>query len=461
MYVHVDITFAYLRTVARYVQSSGDMEFLRAHWSNVQAAYRYCVSLIDPATGLPTIPSDKEGANEQERMRDDLGLSSSWVAAAEGFAQMAETMRSPEAASATRAAEAAEAAMASSSWDASRHFWIGGHLSNGQALDEQRPHPLAVLAQHVFSDAQIQEILDHIASPDFQSDWGTRTLSASSQHFDPDSYGAGSVSALGSADVAASFWQYHRPLTAWQIWHRLLPWNTLDSEGHIHEVLAGDFYHPEKESVPEQTWSSAGYLSAAVQGMLGLSVHVSEHGVTFAPHLPAEWGQISVRHVRVGASTLRLRLSRDLQGITLEAVNEGDPVAFTFSPEIPLGASLKGASLAKDAGSATEVPARVDMHSQDEHATVVFQASTGATRCHITYEGGLQIEAPASRPAIGAGSRDMELSSVSLAGRTLTIEAFVNSQGPSALDLHTVWQPSRIEGGRGGHYTQRRIVIRF
>ena len=89
MYVHVDISFDYLSAVARYVRASGDVDFLTAHWSAIESAYGYCKSLLDPADGLPRIPSTKEGGNEQDRLTDDLSLSVSWMSAAKGYAQMA------------------------------------------------------------------------------------------------------------------------------------------------------------------------------------------------------------------------------------------------------------------------------------------------------------------------------------------------------------------------------------
>ena len=56
MFVHVDITFQFLSVVARYVEASGDIDFAREHWSAIEAAFRYCQSLVDPATRLPRIP---------------------------------------------------------------------------------------------------------------------------------------------------------------------------------------------------------------------------------------------------------------------------------------------------------------------------------------------------------------------------------------------------------------------
>ena len=88
-YVHVDLTFDFLNTVNSYLSTSGDVDFVNKNWDALQAAHRYCRSLLDPKDGLPRIPPDKEGSNEQDPLNDDLTLSTSWVAAAEAFADLA------------------------------------------------------------------------------------------------------------------------------------------------------------------------------------------------------------------------------------------------------------------------------------------------------------------------------------------------------------------------------------
>ena len=47
MFVHVDITFHYLITVEHYVSASGDTQFLQQNWPGLEAAYRYCKSLLN------------------------------------------------------------------------------------------------------------------------------------------------------------------------------------------------------------------------------------------------------------------------------------------------------------------------------------------------------------------------------------------------------------------------------
>ena len=119
--------------------------------------------------------------------------------------------------------------------------------------------PVCVVREGLFSAEQRAIALDQIATSDFQTDWGTRSKSSTDPTYDPNLYASGSVWALGTAGVASAMWADHRPATALPIWSALVPWSSLDSPGHMHEVLAGDFYHEELESVPEQTWSSAAF----------------------------------------------------------------------------------------------------------------------------------------------------------------------------------------------------------
>src|SRR6202453_52499 len=128
MFVHVDISFHYLTAVERYISASGDTPFLQQHWPGIEAAYRYCASLINAEDGLPRIPSTKEGGDEQNRLSDDLGLSASWVAASAAFARLAQLSgHAAQAGEAMRLSEKASRATALRYWDDRRQSWIDGY----------------------------------------------------------------------------------------------------------------------------------------------------------------------------------------------------------------------------------------------------------------------------------------------------------------------------------------------
>jgi glycogen debranching enzyme len=345
MFVHADITFQFLTTVEHYVASSGDASFAREHWKSIESSYRYCSSLIDPTDGLPHIPADKEAGDEQDRIADDLGLSTSWEQAAGAFAHLAMVAGQPALAEEGRvASNLAAAAIPRRHWSAEQNFWVSGRTPSGQNAPERRSSPAEAINLKLFSPEQNAALLDQLASSSFQTDWGTRSVAAGSAGYDPGSYAKGSVWAVGTASLAEAFWSQHRPVTAMGIWRALLPWTWLDSPGHMHEVLAGDFYQAQSESVPEQTWSSAGFLDGTVHGLLGLTVDALANRITFAPHLPAVWDSISIENIHLSKALISLVLKRTTQGFMMEIDNPGRACSIDFSPQLPLGAHLGAAS---------------------------------------------------------------------------------------------------------------------
>ena len=117
----------------------------------------------------------------------------------------------------------------------------------------------------------------------------------------------------------------------------------------MHEALAGDYYHEEMESVPEQTWSSATFFAAAVHGMLGLQIDGASNHVTFTPHLPPTWNSITLRNIKAGASEVSLHMTQTPSEIRLQAHNEGAPVQIKFDPKYHSERKCEVPSYARDA----------------------------------------------------------------------------------------------------------------
>jgi glycogen debranching enzyme len=433
MFVHVDISFQYLNTVAEYVAMSGDREFLQDHWNSVQAAYHYCQSLIDPADGLPHIPADKEGGDEQDRMSDELTLSASWVQATNSFSEMAAWMGDANgAAEARKASEHTRESAAKRYWDQKQKFWIDGFSPSGREILNRSTSGDVVIDQHLFSEPQERSLLDELASQDFQTDWGTRSTSTASGVFSPDSYAKGSVWAVGTAGAAMAFWDAHRPATAFAIWSGLIPWCSLDSLGHMDEVLAGDYYHEQTESVPEQTWSSASFFHTAVRGLLGLRVDGVTRQVVFAPHIPADWNAVAVRNIQLPKAKIDFSWTRTDDGSSLEAVNDGDPIYLSYSPEIPLGSKLKGAHW-----NGKPIHARMEEHDQDTHVTLDMELPHGTSHITLEYSGGVSLVLPRVKPLVGDSSRAMKLIDLKLNGSKYTVDAQVDSSQSSNFQLRT------------------------
>ena len=442
MFVHVDISFQFLNTLARYVDATGDVGFLRDHWSEIEATYHYCGSVIDARSGLPVIPADKEGGNEQDRMSDDLGLSASWVGAAAAFAQVSRlTGHDALAQEAAEASARARAAIPNRYWDAQQSRWINGHTLTGKNVGDFRSGPSEAIALHLFSREQTLRLLDQFASSSFLTDWGARGVSSASPAFDPESYSRGSVSALASASLAKVFWEEHRPVAALELWRSLLPWASLDSLGHMHEVLAGDFYRPQVESVPEQTWSSAGFLEATVDGLLGLRVNSILGLMSFAPHLPSEWRDISLEEIMLSGHPISLKLHRAVDELSLQIENSGGAVTFDFAPEIPLGATLRSGEL-----NGRKIEVQINTHPEETDAQISFTVPHGKSEVRINWVGGVSLLVGAEAPLAGDPSSGVRVVESRLDKGELTVEADVPADRESHLRVQTGWKFSGAEG---------------
>jgi hypothetical protein len=115
--------------------------------------------------------------------------------------------------------------------------------------------------------------------------------------------------------------------------------------GHMHETLSGSAFQPQIESVPEQTWSSALFVSSFINGAAGLAIDAQAHTATFAPALPSDWDRLSLENVTIGQARISLRFRRSQSSDDLELSGKGTgPLTFRYSPQIA-GAGIEKAML--------------------------------------------------------------------------------------------------------------------
>src|SRR5262249_30179313 len=125
-FLGIGSSFAYLTAAGAYVSTTGDDHFLQDHWSSFQSAYRYCLTVVDRKEGLPRMPRDKVGDDEDDKDRgDSLNLANLWVKATTAFASLAAAAgHAHEAATATERGEQAKRALVRRYWDEGQRRWI-------------------------------------------------------------------------------------------------------------------------------------------------------------------------------------------------------------------------------------------------------------------------------------------------------------------------------------------------
>jgi len=325
MYAHVDIAFDLLQVAAEYVRASGDRELLGRHWAALQRAYRYGLSTLDPTDGLPRIPADKMGRNEQDALSDELTLSSSWLQAARAMAELAaakgdEGMRLQS----QSAADRARLSLRARYRDEAGQRWVSGFSRAGKPMANSANADLAAIKAGAATAEETAAMLVRLAGPAYLTGWGLRGKPDTDPDYDPAAYAKGSVWALESAEVAEALWKIGHSTQAFALWSRLVPWSAVDAPGHMHEVMHGEIAQPQDESVPEQTWSSAQFLTAAVHGLLGLEVQAEGTRLNFVPQVPQDWLWLKIEQLPVGRSQVDLLWQRQADGrLVLEIRNRG------------------------------------------------------------------------------------------------------------------------------------------
>jgi glycogen debranching enzyme len=206
---------------------------------------------------------------------------------------------------------------------------------------------VALLHEGLLDTLAQRVLLDDLASAPYRSPWGIRSTPTTSPLYDPDAYARGSVWAIGTADAVTAFYEGGRPETATALWLSLVPWFALDAPGHMHEVLRGDAFAAERESVPDQTWSAAAFLSSAVRGVLGITVNAATRELRFAPRLPSAWQgrgrTVEVRRINLAGSDVSLTMRGSPNAVELTIENAGPAMTLRFRPA--LGAKEMRASV--------------------------------------------------------------------------------------------------------------------
>jgi glycogen debranching enzyme len=295
---------------------------------------------------LPSIPAGQQGRDEQDPQRDELTLSLAWVSAAESFADLAGlTNHGALAAGASRASVRARNAIRPTYYDERRGKWVSGHLRSGAPVEGLTGSAIALLHHGMLGEPERRALLDELESPSYRAPWGIRSTSSDSPLYDPDSYARGSVWAIGTADAIMAFYEAGRPATATALWRDLAGWFAIDAPGRMHEVMAGNAFVPQRESVPDQTWSAASFVSSAVRGMLGLQLDAVKRAIRFAPQLPPEWDSVRVRRLSLGGTDIGLGLRTSPDVVELEIENAGPVAWLTFRPALAPGVVLRGAEV--------------------------------------------------------------------------------------------------------------------
>ncbi len=323
-YASADSTPLFVMSMEDYVDTSGDVGFLRTHWDAVKRAYEFTRAhdsdgdgIYDNSQGTGWVESWPPGMPHQE-----LYLAALDQQSAEAMSRLAALMEDNSLArAATAKAEEIRGKLRTEYYNPDTRIYAFSRNADGTRDSTATMFPAVAWWTGRLSLADADAMLDRWASAEFSTDWGTRDLSDHTPFYDPISYHQGSVWPLFTGWVSLAEYRTGRALSGYSHLMQNADLTWAQDPGTVTELLSGQFFQPLGRSTSHQIWSSAMVLAPALRGLFGLDWDALHHTLRLAPNLPATWSHAVLHNVPIGGSRVDLEYDRKRDSLLVRALS--------------------------------------------------------------------------------------------------------------------------------------------
>ena len=334
-YAAADATPLFVMAVEDYVNVSGDLGFLRAHWEVVRRAWDFTRAHDSDGDG---IYENTEGTGWVESWPPGMPHQEIYLAAldqqsADAMSRLAMRMGDDAlASSARRKAAEIRAKLESEYYEPDRRFYAFSRNPDGSLDHTATIYPAVAWWTGQLALAQADAMLERWASPEFSTDWGARDVSDQTPFYDPISYHQGSVWPLFTGWVSLAEYRAGRALAGYQHLMQNADLTWAQDLGAVTELLSGAFFQPLGRSSSHQVWSSAMVLTPALRGLFGLDWDAPNRTLRLAPNLPATWDHARLRNVPLGDARIEIEFTRDRNRLLVRARSDSSHT-FCLAPQ--------------------------------------------------------------------------------------------------------------------------------
>jgi glycogen debranching enzyme len=343
-YGSVDSTPLFLVLAAAYYERTGDAEFLKSLWPNIEAALNWIDSFGDvDGDGFIEYARQSESGLLQQGWKDssdsifhaDGRLATGPIALCEvqayafaaksRLAGIAGDLGFPNRAEALRA----QAEDLRKRFEAA--FWSDELSLFAMALDgDKRPccvrssNSGQCLFSGIASPAQAGKTIESLLSPSLFSGWGVRTIAATEKRYNPMSYHNGSVWPHDNALIAFGASSLRDKQLAMRILLGLFDLSIFTQLHRLPELICG---FPRRQgkgptlypvACSPQAWA-AGSVFLLIQSCLGLSIRAKESRIYLnRPALPEAVPSLQIRNIRIGNASVDLGFERHAEAVAVD-----------------------------------------------------------------------------------------------------------------------------------------------
>jgi glycogen debranching enzyme len=325
-FASADATPLLLMAANDYFRISGDLAFLKAHWTSLAKAWDFERShdsdgdgIYENIAGSGWVESWPPGMPHQE-----IYLAALDQQASTAFAEIAKATGNPQLAEdAEKRASHIAAQIEKEYFLPDVNFYAFSRNADGTLDTSATIYPAVAAWDGTFNLSRAGEMLSRWASQEFSTDWGTRDLSPSVSFYDPISYHQGSVWPLFTGWVSLSEYRNGRSLSGYAHLMQNADLTWAQDLGAVTELLSGEFFRWFGRSTSHQLWSSAMVLTPAVRGMFGLEWSAADRTLTVTPSLPAQWNEAKILNVPVAQSRVGIEMRRSGSTLLVRLTGEG------------------------------------------------------------------------------------------------------------------------------------------
>ncbi len=350
-YGSVDSTPLFVMLAGAYFRRTGDLDFIRELWPNIERALGWMQNygdldgdgLIEYARRSPTglVQQGWKDSHDSVRHSDGtLAVAPIALAEVQGYAHAAWRHAANMAAALGHRADAQHHLYAAERLARTFEslFWCEELSTYALALDG-RKRPCRVRTSNVghclyagiARDDRAKRAADILVAPDSFSGWGVRTVSASETWFNPMSYHNGSVWPHDNAMIAAGLSRYGRTDLALTILNGLLDATAFLELQRLPELFCGFDRRPGEGptqypvACSPQAWA-AGAVFMLLQATLGMNVDATAHTVSLSsPRLPESISHLHIGGLTVGTASVDLVCTRHAHDVDVTVLRrKGD-----------------------------------------------------------------------------------------------------------------------------------------
>jgi GH15 family glucan-1,4-alpha-glucosidase len=452
-FASADATPLFIIAVNDYVSHSGDIGFAQQKWDNIWKAFEFLRSTYD-AQGLAQNSGVGTGWIEGGPLypvRTELYEASLGLEATRALSHLARLVGKEDLANELQQTFERQKPLLD------KMFWSAENKIYAYALDARnnRVDVASVLATvpmwfKQLDGDQARIMIQELAGPDHQTDWGMRILSSHDPRYGPGGYHYGTVWPLFTGWASVGEYRYHRALPGYSNLRANALLTLNGSLGHVAEVLSGDYFQTLSTGSPHQIWSAAMVVNPLLSGLLGLQVGATSCHLDFVPHIPADWSWFSVNHVGLGAVALDLNYRRTADSIQLDVESTGTGrCSLQFSPALSLRAKITGARL-----NGRALPFQIEANSSDQHVSVNLPIVGERNTIEIQMRNDFELSESSTLPALGSTSRGLRVLSESWSATRDTLRLLLSGAPGESYEL-TAWNPDQISSIEGAELEKK------